>query len=94
VAMFWNQLAVFHREEDHDFLDDRRLAAMRLSLADRLDVMARAVVAKIGFEKTDTLTIVDAEVLASPRYGEYAHNTTERFEKLQTLVADLNMQPV
>ena len=94
VAMFWNQLAVFHREEDRDFLDDRRLAALRLKLADRLDVMAPAVIGKIGFEKTDTLRILDADVLASPRYGEYAHNTTVRFEELQTLVADLNMQPV
>ncbi len=94
VAMFWNQLAVFHREEDRDFLGDRRLAAMRLSLADRLDIMAQAVTGKTGFEKTDTLKVVDAEVLASPRYGEYAHNTTARFEELQTLVADLNMQPV
>jgi hypothetical protein len=31
---------------------------------------------------------------SSPRYGEYAHNTTARFEELQALVADLNMQPV
>jgi multidrug resistance protein MdtO len=94
VAMFWNQLAVLHREEDRDFLADRRLAAMRLALAERLDVMAHAVTGKIDFEKTDTARIVDAEVLASPRYGEYVHNTTARFEELQAMLAELNVQPV
>jgi multidrug resistance protein MdtO len=94
VAMFWNQLTVLHRPRDRDFLEDKDLALMRNRVADQVEAMAGAVVQKNSFERVETATIMDACVIASPRYGDYAHNTTARFEELQALVADLNAQPV
>jgi multidrug resistance protein MdtO len=92
--MFWNQLVVLHREEDRDFLDDRRLSEMRHKVAERLDAMASAVTGRTAFESTAAAQLVDPQVIASPRYGDYVHNSTARFEELQALVVELNEQPV
>jgi hypothetical protein len=65
---------------------------MRHKLAERIDVMADAVAQKTAFEPA--VQLADPEVLNSPRFGEYAYNTTARFSELQAMVTDLNQQPV
>jgi multidrug resistance protein MdtO len=92
VSIFWNQLVILHRDEDRDFLEEKRLADMRQRLAERIDIMADAVARKTTFEPAAQL--VDPEVLSSPRFGEYASNSTARFFELQAMVVDLNQQPV
>ena len=92
VSIFWNQLVILHRDEDRDFLEEKRLADMRQRLAERIDIMADAVARKTTFEPAAQL--VDPELLSSPRFGEYASNSTARFFELQAMVVDLNQQPV
>jgi multidrug resistance protein MdtO len=89
-ALFWNQLAVLHNEEDSDYLTNPGLAEMRRNLAARMNTMADAAErnAAVPVEPTDNL--VEPELLTDPRYGEYARNTIARYEELQNFTAILS----
>ncbi len=89
VAFFWNQFAVLHSPEARDFLTEPELAGMRLGMADGLEAMASSVVQKTRFPEIEPVKMLDASLLASPRYGEYARNSIDRFRDLQSIVTDL-----
>jgi multidrug resistance protein MdtO len=89
VAFFWNQFAVLHREEDADFLSQPRLAAMRSKIADGMDSMAIATVKKTEFAIITPASLADHELLADPRYGEFAQNAVESYLKLEIAVSHL-----
>lgn len=90
TALFWNQFAFLHREQDIDFLTQPALAEMRRELASRIDAMAIAVVSKTPVPPTDT-PIVAASLLDDNRYGEYVRNSVARYEELQTAVSNLSL---
>ena len=43
VAFFWNQFAVLHSEQDHDFITEPALLQLRSALASGMDAMAQSV---------------------------------------------------
>jgi len=90
VAMFWNQLAVLHNENDDDFIHDPDLIELRDTLASTLEVMANAVVE----EKAYVPAPIDnfARRPLSARYKEYVQNAVERFQELQTIVTSLTVR--
>ncbi len=92
VAFFWNQFAVLHRPEDHDFVTQPELMAMRARMAEGLEKMAVAVVQKKGFEEEFPSDTLDSKILSSPRYGEYARNSVNRYEELERIVETLQVQ--
>jgi multidrug resistance protein MdtO len=89
VALFWNQLAVLHRDQDRDFIDQQGLIEMRSKLAENLDAMAASVADRRMFSPVSIDTLVDATLLANPRYREYALNSVTQYEDLQKLVCAL-----
>jgi hypothetical protein len=50
VAMFWNQLVVFHSAEDEDFLHHPSLIEMRRAFAAELNTMADVVTHKANYK--------------------------------------------
>ena len=91
TALFWNQFAFLHSEQDIDFLTQPALAGMRRKLADRIDAMATSVVQKTPLPPIST-PIVDASLLNDSRYGEYVRNSVARYEELQVAVSNLSLQ--
>lgn len=89
VAFFWNQLAVLHSAKARDFVTQPELSEMRHSMADGFETMASSVVNKTAFADVEPAKALDASLLASPLYGEYARNSIARFHDLQSLIADL-----
>jgi multidrug resistance protein MdtO len=89
VPFFWNQLAVLYNEEDRDFLTEPGLIEMRRKAAARLDAMAGAVVDGTGLAPVQAASLANPDLLASPRYGEYARNTLAAYEELQGRVLAL-----
>ena len=89
IALFWNQFAFLHREQDIDFLTQPALGEMRHNLADRIDAMATAVVEKTPLPVTST-PIVDTSLLHDSRYGEYVRNSVARYEELRAAVSNLS----
>jgi len=89
VAFFWNQFAVLHNPKIRDFLTSPELSEMRHEMADGLEAMAGSVVQKTKFANIEPTRILSPSLLASPRYGEYARNSVDRFRELQSLIADL-----
>jgi multidrug resistance protein MdtO len=90
AALFFNQLAFMHYEKDLDFFKEPGLIAMRRKLAEHLDDIAESVVRKIAFPIIPTEALVDAAMIESARYGEYARNSVARYEDLQSSVACLS----
>jgi multidrug resistance protein MdtO len=90
VAMFWNQLVVFHSAEDEDFLRDPRLIEMRRAFAAELNAMADVVANKAAYKPGLASGLSDGTILDHPRYGEYVRNTVNRFGELQGIVSSLN----
>jgi multidrug resistance protein MdtO len=90
VAMFWNQLVVFHDAEDEDFLRDPRLIEMRRVFAAELNTMADVVAHKDTYKPALASGFSDRTILDHPRYGEYIRNTVNRFGELQRIVLSLN----
>jgi multidrug resistance protein MdtO len=90
VAMFWNQLVVFHSAEDEDFLRDPRLIEMRRAFAGELNTMADVVAQKTNYKPALASSFFDMPMLGHPRYGEYVRNTVNRFGELQGIVLSLN----
>jgi multidrug resistance protein MdtO len=89
AALFWNQFAVLHSEEDKDFLVEPALIQMRQRLADSIDAMAQAVAQKTDLSIAPGENLVGSAILESPRYGEYSHNTIARFEELHSFTTML-----
>jgi multidrug resistance protein MdtO len=89
VAFFWNQFAVLHSPLARDFLTQSELSEMRHSMAAGLEAMADSVVHKTVFVDNEAAETLAPSLFASPRYGEYARNSVERFRELQHLIADL-----
>ncbi|WP_263366545.1 FUSC family protein [Edaphobacter bradus] len=89
VGFFWNQFVVLHKEADLDFITHPQLAAMRRTIADGMDAMASSVVQGTAFPKIDATTAIDPALFSDPRYGEYARNSVDRFNELQTVISDL-----
>jgi len=92
VALFWNQLAVLHRDEDRDFIQERGLIEMRRKLAESLDAMAVSVAERQEFCPPVIDSLVDPALLENARYGEYAQNSVARYQDLQKLVCELGAQ--
>jgi multidrug resistance protein MdtO len=90
VAMFWNQLVVFHSAEDEDFLLDPRLIEMRRAFAAELNAMADVVAHKAAYKPRLASGLSGGTILDHPRYGEYVRNTVNRFGELQGIVSSLN----
>jgi multidrug resistance protein MdtO len=89
AALFWNQLAMLHNAHDADFLVDPDLQEMRRRLAVHLHLMADAIVQSKVAPMTNAHMLVTPAVLANARYAEYATNTANRFEELQSFTATL-----
>jgi len=89
-ALFWNQLAILHNEEDSDYLTDPGLCDMRYKLAGHIDAMANAVERNSAIPLEAPESIVKPALLADPRYGEYARITAARYQELQNLTAILS----
>jgi multidrug resistance protein MdtO len=92
VAMFWNQLVVFHSAEDEDFLRDPRLIEMRRAFAAELNTMADVVAHKATYKPGLATRLSDVAILDHPRYGEYVRNTANRFGELQGIVSSLSSE--
>jgi len=92
VAMFWNQLVVFHSPDDEDFLRDPRLTEMRRAFAAELNSMADAVAQKATYKPVLAGSFPNGTILDHPRYGEYVRNTVTRFGELQGIVSSLNSE--
>lgn len=93
VAFFWNQFAVLHSDQDHDFLTEPALLQLRSTLASGMDAMAQSVAHKTDFAYVQAEALIDSSLLAHSRYGEYVQNSIARFDELQNLVAQLKNQP-
>jgi len=89
VALFWNQFAVLHREEDRDFLTQPELIAMRRRMAEGMDAMANAVVNKTESAVIDRDSLANSSLLTHPLYGEFARNAVDRFQELELVVSRL-----
>ncbi len=89
IALFWNQFAFLHREQDIDFLTQPALVEMRRTLAERIDAMAIAVVQKTPLPSTST-PIANVSLLEDSRYGEYVRNSLARYEELRVAVSNLS----
>jgi multidrug resistance protein MdtO len=85
VPLFWNQVSVLHSEQDRDFLTEPRLAEMRRNVALHIDAMAEAVSKATSLPAGPAL--VNADLLASPRYGEYANDTVTAHDELERSLA-------
>jgi multidrug resistance protein MdtO len=92
AAIFWNQLAVLHTDQDEDFRTEPGLIEMRRKIADHLKAMADAVEQGKTFPIAEADSLVSAPLLDSPRYGEYAHNTVARYEELESFTSMLSLQ--
>lgn len=87
VPFFWNQLAVLRNEAERDFLTEPGLVEMRRKVAARFDVIADAVARGTAVTPVDAAELVDASILANPRFGEYARHTVAAHEAVQARVA-------
>jgi multidrug resistance protein MdtO len=89
VAFFWNQFAVLHSPQARDFLTQPELSEMRHCMAASLEAMAASVVHKTTLVDIELAETLAPFLFASPRYGEYARNSVDRYRELQSLIADL-----
>jgi multidrug resistance protein MdtO len=89
AALIWNQVAVLHDAQGIDFRAEPGLVEMRRRLADRLNILAEAVVRKTSLPEERLGSFVSRHLLGSEHYGEYARNTIARYEDLQVLTTQL-----
>jgi multidrug resistance protein MdtO len=87
AAIFWNQLALLHNEQDIDFLADPGLRTMRGKLATDMNTLAEDTLTQAPVEIKPASVFLDATLLNHPRFGEYARNTMARFEELENFTA-------
>jgi multidrug resistance protein MdtO len=92
AALFWNQVAILHSEQDNDFIVEPDLVAMRRTIADHLDAMAVAVEERTHFPEARGLELESTAILENSRYSEYARNTIARYEELQIFTSKLSLQ--
>jgi multidrug resistance protein MdtO len=91
VAFFWNQFAVLHRPEDYDFVSQPKLIAMRKRMAEGLEKMSVSVTERTDHEEEFPPDVLDADILSSSRYGEYARNSVNRYEELERIMKTLQV---
>ena len=91
VAFFWNQFTVLHRPKDYDFISEPKLLAMRSRMTEGLEKMSFSVTHKTDYEEAFPADVLDADVLSSSRYGEYARNSVSRYEELERIVQTLRI---
>jgi multidrug resistance protein MdtO len=89
AALIWNQVAVLHDAQGIDFRAEPGLVEMRRRLADRLNILAEAVVRKTSLPEEHLGSFVSRHLLGSEHYGEYTRNTIARYEDLQALATQL-----
>jgi multidrug resistance protein MdtO len=89
AALIWNQVAVLHDAQGIDFRAEPGLVEMRRRLADRLNILAGAVVRKKSLPEEHLGSFVSLHLLGSEHYGEYTRNTIARYEDLQALATRL-----
>ena len=94
VALLWNELAVLHKEEDADFLNNSDLVELRRRMEHNLDAFVVAVLRETSQEQSAPLLeslspIIKTELLNHPRYGEYTQNILNGYHELQSIVASL-----
>jgi multidrug resistance protein MdtO len=89
AALIWNQVAVLHDAQGIDFRAEPGLVEMRRRLADRLNILAEAVVRKTSLPEERLGSFVSRHLSGSEHYGEYARNTIARYEDLQVLTTQL-----
>jgi multidrug resistance protein MdtO len=89
AALIWNQVAVLHDQPGIYFLAEPGLVEMRGRLANRLNVMAEAVVQKTTVPLEHLASSLSRSLLDNERYREYTQNTIARHEELQTLTSQL-----
>lgn len=92
AALFWNQLATLHNEEERDFILEPDLIALRHQIATQLEAMAVAVVQKNSLPEVSSASFVSESMVESPRYGEYVRNTIARYEELHDFTTMLQAQ--
>jgi multidrug resistance protein MdtO len=92
VALFWNQLAVFHRVTDRDFVTQPDLMDMLRKLADHLDAMADAVAETKLPDIVPATSLATPSLLTDPRYGEYTRNTIARYDELQAAISSMGVE--
>jgi len=90
AALIWNQVAFLHGEQDVDSKTEPALVEMCRRLADRLSLLSEAVVQKTTVPADDFAVSVGPRLLQDDRYGEYAQNTSARYEDLRSLASQLN----
>jgi multidrug resistance protein MdtO len=90
VAIFWNQLAVLRSAEHEEFLREPRLSGMRRALAAELNKMAELVTRQAGYLPAPRGEFTDSAILEDRRYGEYARNSLNRLDELQSVMLSLN----
>ena len=91
VAFFWNQFAVLHRPEDNDFISQPQLMAMRKRMAEGLEKMSVSVTERTDYEEEFPADVLNADILTSSRYSEYARNSVDRYEELERVVETLRV---
>ena len=92
VPFFWNQMAVLHNHQEQEFFTEPGLIEMRRRVVVEIDAMADAIVTGQAFAPAPAADLVDASLLSSPRYGEYARNTVAAHGEVQAGVAALLAQ--
>jgi multidrug resistance protein MdtO len=92
AALFWNQLAVLHNENDADFLSDPALRELRQKLAGEMTGMAEAIDVKTAIAAESPRAPLSPHLTANPRYAEYAKLTVDRFEELRNFTASVSRQ--
>jgi multidrug resistance protein MdtO len=92
AALFWNQIAILHNEQDNDFIVEPDLIVMRRALAEHLEAMAVAVVQKTSFQEETSSALGGVAMVGNSRYGEYVRNTVARYEELQSFTSKLSLQ--
>ena len=92
AALFWHQFAVLHTGADSDYLTNPELRQMRSHAAANLRDMADAIELQSNMSDVHAAAFISAELRADPRFGEYARNTSARFDELEHFAMELNTQ--
>jgi multidrug resistance protein MdtO len=92
AALMWNQVAVLHDERDIDVFAEPGLVEMRRKLADNMNVMAEAIVRKMGLPTDYLASFASPSLLNNEHNGEYTRNTIARYEDLQALASALSRE--
>jgi multidrug resistance protein MdtO len=96
VALLWNELAVLHKEDDADFLQDPGLVEMRRRMTRHLRALVSSVsqetrMQDMAHSVEEPSLFAPMDLLEHPRYGEYVQNSIARYRELESIVVGLEM---